>query len=159
MLGLAERDNEDADSHSVQEELVEESDEEPDENDGSNVNEDGTDAIQSTMQQSPENTGKAKAAVREEAPSPDESENDATSSTSSLVDRANELRLDSDSPPHLLGDRRKVREVVAVQVSKARAQNKSKYHSRRSPGQAGRTKGSKAKQDIRHKMDTGGMWG
>ena len=158
MLGLAERDNEDADSHSVQEELVEESDDESDENDGSNVNEDGTDATQSTTQQSPEDTGKAKAAFREEAPSPDENEDDA-SSTSSLVDRANELRLGSDSLPQLLGDRRKVREVVAVQVSKARARNQSKYHSRRNPAQAGRLKGSKAKQDIRHKMDTGGVWG
>jgi RIO kinase 2 len=52
-----------------------------------------------------------------------------------------------------------IRDIVSSQVSKERARERLKHHSRRNPGQAGRAKGSKAKQDVRNKIDVGGFWG
>lgn len=77
-----------------------------------------------------------------------------------IAERTRGLSLeDSNVQPHPSANPDRVREVVAAQVSKSRARDKSKYHSRKNPIQAGRAKGSKAKQDIRQKMDTSGIWG
>jgi len=57
------------------------------------------------------------------------------------------------------GTKEALRKVVSSEVTKDRARDKSKHHARRGPGQAGRAKGSKAKQDTRVKLDRGGIWG
>jgi len=52
-----------------------------------------------------------------------------------------------------------IKSKVASDISKQRAQQKRKYHSKRSTRNAGRSQGSKAKQDTRVRMaDHGGFW-
>ena len=157
VLGLPVQDAEGQDSDSIEEELVS-GDEDDDENAGGSISKGtGADCPPSTTQGSPGNTENAETKLEEKTLPLDETHDDA-SSTSSLANRANELDLYSDSPPHPSGSRQNIREVVAAQVSKSRTRNQVKHHSRKGPTQAGRAKGSKAKQDIRHKMDVGGIW-
>ncbi|KAF8912730.1 RIO1 family-domain-containing protein [Gymnopilus junonius] len=53
-----------------------------------------------------------------------------------------------------------IKSKVASDISKRRAQQQRKYHSKRSTRSAGRAQGSKAKQDTRVKLnDHGGVWG
>jgi RIO kinase 2 len=47
---------------------------------------------------------------------------------------------------------------VVNEITKTRARQQKKYHSKKSTGRAGRTKGSKAKQDTRVKLDSGGWY-
>ncbi|PBK77255.1 RIO1-domain-containing protein [Armillaria solidipes] len=51
-----------------------------------------------------------------------------------------------------------VRNIVSSNLSKSRAQQQRKYHSKRGARKAGRPQGSKAKQDTRVKMDGSGVW-
>ncbi|KAK7064166.1 Serine/threonine-protein kinase rio2 [Favolaschia claudopus] len=51
-----------------------------------------------------------------------------------------------------------VKERVAAEVSKTRAQQLRKFHSKRNTRRAGRSQGSKAKQDNRVKLDKSGVW-
>ncbi|KAK0465126.1 RIO1 family-domain-containing protein [Desarmillaria tabescens] len=51
-----------------------------------------------------------------------------------------------------------VRNIVSSNLSKSRAQQQRKYHSKRGARKAGRPQGSKAKQDTRVKMDRSGVW-
>ncbi|KAF8216153.1 RIO1 family-domain-containing protein [Mycena galopus ATCC 62051] len=51
-----------------------------------------------------------------------------------------------------------VKERVAAEVTKTRAQQKRKFHSKRNTRRAGRSQGSKAKQDSRVKLDNSGVW-
>ncbi|KAK0208310.1 RIO1 family-domain-containing protein [Desarmillaria ectypa] len=51
-----------------------------------------------------------------------------------------------------------VRNIVSSNLSKSRAQQQRKYHSKRAARKAGRPQGSKAKQDTRVKMDRSGVW-
>lgn len=51
-----------------------------------------------------------------------------------------------------------VKERVAMQVSKERARQQRKYHSKKGAGKIGRPKGSKAKQDTRVKLNETDGW-
>ncbi|KAJ7181732.1 RIO1 family-domain-containing protein [Mycena crocata] len=51
-----------------------------------------------------------------------------------------------------------IKEIVSADLTKARSQQKKKYHSKRGVRRAGRSQGSKAKQDNRVKLDTSGVW-
>lgn len=59
------------------------------------------------------------------------------------------------------GHRDDVKAIVAADITKIRAQQQRKYHSKRSTRNAGRAHGSKAKQDTRVKLSDhgGGFWG
>ena len=46
-----------------------------------------------------------------------------------------------------------IKKIVSLDLSKRRAREKEKYHSKRNTQRVGRPKGSKAKQDRRVKMD------
>ncbi|KAJ7487674.1 RIO1 family-domain-containing protein [Mycena galericulata] len=72
-------------------------------------------------------------------------------------------RSRSGSPIHLeqstaalaLND---IKEIVSADLTKSRSQQQRKYHSKRNARRAGRSQGSKAKQDTRVKLDTSGVW-
>ncbi|KAG6902908.1 hypothetical protein C0995_010078 [Termitomyces sp. Mi166 len=51
-----------------------------------------------------------------------------------------------------------VKSIVSADLTKARAAQHRKHHSKRGVRRAGRPQGSKAKQDTRVKLDRGGMW-
>ncbi|KAJ7492552.1 RIO1 family-domain-containing protein [Mycena latifolia] len=51
-----------------------------------------------------------------------------------------------------------IKEIVSADLTKARSQQLRKYHSKRNTRRAGRSQGSKAKQDTRVKLDTSGVW-
>ncbi|KAJ7110144.1 RIO1-domain-containing protein [Mycena epipterygia] len=51
-----------------------------------------------------------------------------------------------------------IKEIVSADLSKSRSQQLRKYHSKRGTRRAGRSQGSKAKQDTRVKLDTSGVW-
>ncbi|KAJ7837539.1 RIO1 family-domain-containing protein [Mycena olivaceomarginata] len=51
-----------------------------------------------------------------------------------------------------------VKERVSAEVTKTRAQQLRKFHSKRNTRRAGRAQGSKAKQDTRVKLDKSGVW-
>jgi len=51
-----------------------------------------------------------------------------------------------------------IRDLVSSDLTKARASQHRKYHSKRSTRRAGRPHGSKAKQDTRVKLDHSGVW-
>lgn len=51
-----------------------------------------------------------------------------------------------------------IKEIVSADLSKSRSQQQRKYHSKRGTRRAGRSQGSKAKQDNRVKLDTSGVW-
>lgn len=72
-------------------------------------------------------------------------------------------RSRSGSPPPSLREetaheRGTLKEIVSSDISRTRNLQQRKYHSKRSTRQAGRSRGSKAKQDTRVKLDTGGVW-
>ena len=63
---------------------------------------------------------------------------------------------ESDMPSESKGD---IKSIVSSDLTKKRAQQQRKYHSKRSTRQAGRAQGSKAKQDKRVKLaDHAGVW-
>jgi len=90
-----------------------------------------------------------------ESQSKDAAESDENDGIEDLSNHADALRLDGSSPR----GKDILRKLVSSEVSRERARNVSKYHSRRGPGQGGRAKGSKAKQDTRVKVDKSGIWG
>ena len=51
-----------------------------------------------------------------------------------------------------------IRDLVSSDLTKTRASQHRKYHSKRSTRRAGRPHGSKAKQDTRVKLDHSGVW-
>jgi RIO kinase 2 len=51
-----------------------------------------------------------------------------------------------------------IKDIVSSDLTKERARQQRKHHSKRGARHAGRAKGSKAKQDTRVKLDRGGMW-
>jgi RIO kinase 2 len=51
-----------------------------------------------------------------------------------------------------------IKDIVSSDLTKDRARQQRKYHSKRSARQAGRPRGSKAKLDTRVKLESGGMW-
>ena len=51
-----------------------------------------------------------------------------------------------------------VKDIVTSDLTKERARQQRKYHSKRGTRHAGRPQGSKAKQDTRVKLDRGGIW-
>jgi len=71
----------------------------------------------------------------------------------------------SRSPPQsqreeMQGDHNRVKDIVSSDILKKQAQQQRKYHSKRSVRNAGRAKGSKAKQDTRIKVDKNAdIWG
>lgn len=75
-----------------------------------------------------------------------------SSSPSSLVERTSELKVSHDTQDAVKGR-------VASALSKERARQQRKYHSKKSIRNAGRPKGSKAKQDTRVKLDNSSVWG
>ena len=71
------------------------------------------------------------------------------------------LREDSEDeggmPPESRGN---IKSIVSSDLTKKRAQQQRKYHSKRSTRHAGRAQGSKAKQDKRVKLaEHAGVWG
>ena len=147
MLGLAEAEDEE----------MEEDDSDSD-SDGEDV--EGPDADHESATSQVDMAEASEAPVVQESqddgsPSNDIHESDDDDGVGRLSGHANALRL--DDPPAPAKD--VLRKLVSSEVSRERARNSSKYHSRRGPGQAGRAKGSKAKQDTRVKVDKGGIWG
>ncbi|KAJ7103462.1 RIO1 family-domain-containing protein [Mycena belliarum] len=65
--------------------------------------------------------------------------------------------MPSEKPAALLPSNG-IKEIVSADLTKARSQQQRKHHSKRSTRRAGRSQGSKAKQDTRVKMDTSGFW-
>ena len=51
-----------------------------------------------------------------------------------------------------------IKDIVSSDLTKQRARQQQKYHSKRGAQRIGRPKGSKAKQDNRVKMDKSGFW-
>lgn len=51
-----------------------------------------------------------------------------------------------------------IRDIVSSDLTKVRARQQRKYHSKRGARHAGRPQGSKAKQDTRIKLDKSGVW-
>lgn len=73
-----------------------------------------------------------------------------------LLEEENGKDTQEDSENHKGG----IKDIVASDITKKRAQQQRKYHSKRSTRHAGRAHGSKAKQDTRVKLsDHGGFWG
>ena len=51
-----------------------------------------------------------------------------------------------------------IKDIVSSDLTKQRARQRQKYHSKRGAHRVGRPKGSKAKQDSRVKVDKSGVW-
>ena len=51
-----------------------------------------------------------------------------------------------------------IKDIVSSDLTKQRARQREKYHSKRGAHRIGRPKGSKAKQDNRVKVDKSGVW-
>jgi len=51
-----------------------------------------------------------------------------------------------------------IKDIVSSDLTKQRARQQQKYHSKRGAQRIGRPKGSKAKQDNRVKVDKSGFW-
>jgi RIO kinase 2 len=51
-----------------------------------------------------------------------------------------------------------IKDIVSSDLTKERARQRQKYHSKRGAHRIGRPKGSKAKQDSRVKVDKSGFW-
>lgn len=51
-----------------------------------------------------------------------------------------------------------IKDIVSSDLTKQRARQRQKYHSKRGAQRIGRPKGSKAKQDTRVKIDKSGIW-
>ena len=99
----------------------------------------------------------------------------APSPTDSLVEHAASLRLEpsEDAEPasgplekaisnnttaEPVAELPPIRERVAADIGRRHAKQTSKYHSKRGVRKIGRPKGSKAKQDLRVKVDRNGVW-
>ncbi|KAJ7631013.1 RIO1 family-domain-containing protein [Roridomyces roridus] len=96
----------------------------------------------------------------EEAVPAKEDEDDETSSQRPLSrspprSRAGSISLEASAASLTLNS---VKEIVSADLSKSRLQQKRKYHSKRGAQRAGRSQGSKAKQDTRVKLDSSGVW-
>jgi RIO kinase 2 len=59
---------------------------------------------------------------------------------------------------NLSAQRRGIKEVVSSDISRQRARQQRKYHSKRGSARQGRPRGSKAKQDPRVHIDKGDLW-
>lgn len=86
---------------------------------------------------------------------PDSSHSSRASSPSSLPDQAAALSL-SDRPRESRTKASDITEKVYSEVSKQRAKQQQKYHSKKGAQRVGKPKGSKAKMDKRLKIDGGG---
>ncbi|KZT75190.1 RIO1-domain-containing protein [Daedalea quercina L-15889] len=91
------------------------------------------------------------------------SRSDSPSSLSSLPERTGALLLSPSEHRHLSKAKDRatepdVKEKVHTEVSKRRAKEVRKYHSKKGAQRVGRPKGSKAKQDARVKVDGGSFW-
>ncbi|KAH9937126.1 Rio2, N-terminal-domain-containing protein [Fomitopsis serialis] len=100
---------------------------------------------------------------RSGAPSPSSRHSSRSASPSSLADRTAVLSLSASEHPSSstakqAGAAADFKEKVHSEVSKRRAREVRRYHSKKGAQRIGRPKGSKAKQDVRVKMDGGGFW-
>ncbi|KAJ7070966.1 RIO1 family-domain-containing protein [Mycena amicta] len=99
--------------------------------------------------------------ISNEAPSvpAQEREDDGLSEPSRSLSRS-PPRSRSDSPASLKDSAalQDVKEIVSGDLTKKRAQQQRKFHSKRNTRRAGRSQGSKAKQDTRVKVDSSGLW-
>lgn len=67
---------------------------------------------------------------------------------------------DSSEEEEGTGQKGDIKSIVASDITKKRAQQQRKYHSKRSIRSAGRSQGSKAKQSTKVRLaDHGGFWG
>lgn len=97
----------------------------------------------------------------------------APSPTDSLIEHTAALQLEPSQDPgpvpsaegapgtaaaEGVGLASSVRNRVAADIGRRQARQTSKYHSKRGVKKIGRPKGSKAKQDLRVKMDRNGVW-
>lgn len=74
-----------------------------------------------------------------------------------LPEESGDEHTDGELPA---GNRGDVKAIVSSDITKMRAQQQRKYHSKRSTRNAGRAQGSKAKQDNRVRLsEHGGFWG
>ena len=101
--------------------------------------------------------------ARSHSPSQDSNSSHSRSpSPSSLADRTTALSLSPSEHAHTTTKYHDagsdVKEKVHSEVSKRRAREVRKYHSKKGAQRIGRPKGSKAKQDTRVKVDGGGFW-
>ncbi|KAF8314981.1 RIO1-domain-containing protein [Clavulina sp. PMI_390] len=166
MLGIAEREGGNGEGDEDEEE---EEEEESEEEEGNGSEEDAEEQGEAGINQEAENKTLEADGGNEDETGPITSQTGALSLESSdttLTPQTDTPHAEGDEPAdpssptqeQMNDSENRMRDIVASQVSKSRAREKSKYHSRKNPGQAGRAKGSKAKQDIRHRMDTGGFW-
>jgi RIO kinase 2 len=72
-------------------------------------------------------------------------------SPSSLAKMTAALSISSSQHPG-------IKDIVSSDLTKQRARQRQKYHSKRGAQRVGRPKGSKAKQDNRIKVDRSGVW-
>jgi len=153
MLGAADREREGETGETAEEEgeAVEETE----------VKDDAVKKVddQSDLAKEPETTAAVDQTEELEELSDDSEFYDTSDEDEEDIAKMQELSLDPSaphvgSPPDHHANR--LRDVIAAQVSKSRAQEKAKQHSRKNS--AGRAKGSKAKQDVRYRMDTSGVW-
>lgn len=73
------------------------------------------------------------------------------SSPESLVEMTESMSISASQ-------RSGIKEIVSSDLTKQRARQRQKYHSKRGAHRVGRPQGSKAKQDTRVKADTSGFW-
>lgn len=94
----------------------------------------------------------------EEGP-PDSELSDASSAPRALSRSPPRSRsFSSERAPQPSSGRGNIKDIVTSDLSKSRAQQQRKYHSKRGARRAGRPQGSKAKQDTRVKVDSSGFW-
>ncbi|KAF7347774.1 Tudor domain-containing protein [Mycena venus] len=139
----------------------EESEEESSGDSGEEEDAEADEEDEETRQEDGENDGEAPEVPRGPAGSEDEAELSDSSKLSTLSRSPPRSRADSPislekSVASLTLDN--VKERVAAEVTKTRAQQKRKFHSKRNTRRAGRSQGSKAKQDTRVKVDNSGVW-
>lgn len=67
-------------------------------------------------------------------------------------------RRSSPESVTLLPEIPNIKTLVSADLSRTRASQQRKHHSKRSSRNAGRPQGSKAKQDRRVRLDTSGVW-
>ena len=155
----------DSDEEEEEEEEEEESEEEGEDNrveDGFDEpadNEPGSHRINDPADEA----GVPSASARSRSPSRDSDPSHSRSpSPSSLADRTAALSLSPSDHAHTGAKHRDdgphIKEKVHSEVSKRRAREVRKYHSKKGTQRIGRPKGSKAKQDARVKVDGGGFW-
>lgn len=84
--------------------------------------------------------------VRHLSRSPPQSRRELPLDDETPEEREDDVEDDANEPS---GSRDKIKSIVSTDMSKKRAQQQRKYHSKRSARNAGRPQGSKAKQDTR----------